>query len=187
MWRRILLVFIFIQMTSWLFAQTSLIGGANTHLNNSDFHREIRYFAGLEFKINVWEKFQPFFSPQYNELKSSDYLIRSVFMPIGLSYRVNEMWDERTILFRIIDINIGGYGGYNFKILKGEESVTDTFTFYDYGIHASTKFRMFIFYPMYLSFNYGLVKLKEENIPGFNNLFIQAGLYIPVSTLLKNY
>lgn len=174
-------------------AQTSLIGGVNVHFKQDEPFTALDYFGGIEFKIHPWQSYglwqniDLYFTPQYNGLKIDNYRLRNVMMPVGITYNFNALWDEETTLFRVIDISAGGYAGYIFMAHENEEEITDSFSFLDYGVQLSAKFRIFVFYPLYISYNYAIATLNKEGQTGFNASYLQFGVYFPVSTLLKIY
>lgn len=175
------------------YGQTTLIGGVNANFHQDEPLTELDYFGGIEFKIhpwqyyNFWKNVDLYFTPQYNGLHSVNYRLRSGTLPVGISYSFNELWDERTNLIRLIDINFGGYAGYIFMVKNNDTDVTDNFSYLDYGVQVSAKMRLFIFYPLYISYNYGLAYLEEEGFDDFRASYLQFGVYIPVSTLLRLY
>ncbi|MGK7392626.1 MAG: hypothetical protein ACNS60_19890 [Candidatus Cyclobacteriaceae bacterium M2_1C_046] len=190
---RVLLILILLFSPVASYSQISFIGGINANFYQADPLTELDYFGGIEFKVHpwqhhgFWQNVDIYFTPQYNGLHSVNYRLRSGALPIGISYSFNELWDERTNLIRLIDINIGGYGGYIFHVKNNETDVTDNFSYLDYGVQVSMKMRLFIFYPLFVSYNYGLAYLEEEGFDDFRTSYLQFGIYIPISTWLRLY
>ena len=170
--------------------QTSLFGGVNVNLNENRPFSNIRYFGGTEIKIGLSEWFRFYLAPQYQGLTEDGYRIETAVMPAGVSFQINEMWDERTILFRFIDISLGAYGGYFFdvKIKSNGHSLAEEYAPFDYGISAGTKIRLFIFYPLYLNYTYSIAYLVENgNEKRFHPHALQFGIYFPLSDILRDY
>lgn len=168
--------------------QTSLIGGANININDHKPLTNIRYFGGIEFKIWVANNLKLYLSPQYSGLSEGDYRMESAILPVGISYEFNEVWDDETILFRFVDFNFGPYGGYIFDVKHNQNFIKDGYTAIDYGVQASIKLRLFIFYPLYLSYNHSLAYLTEKKTDKtFKYATLQFGVYFPISYFLKNY
>ena len=168
------------------YSQTSLIGGATINLLEDRPLNKIRYFGGVEFKIRLVGNLKAYTTPQYNGLRSENLHLRSVIVPLGLSYQFNRMWDERTTLFKVVDVNLGAYGGYTFAAVNMEEGTSiDISNPFSAGVRASAKMRLLIYYPLFISYNYGLSHLIFDDV--VDNNFIQVGIYIPVSHFFKYY
>lgn len=168
--------------------QTTLLGGANANIIDHKPLTKIRYFGGIEFKIRVANNFKIYMSPQYSGLTEGDYRMESAILPLGISYEFNELWDDKSVLFRFVDINFAPYGGYFFEVKHNQDFIKDGYNAIDYGIQVSTKVRLFIFYPLYLSYNHSLTYLFENGSDKtFKYATLQFGVYFPISYFLKYY
>jgi hypothetical protein len=178
----------FFVVTGEVSGQTTFLGGANVNINDHKPLTNIRYFGGIEFKIWIAHNLKVYLSPQYSGLTENDYRMESAILPLGMSYEFNELWDDKTILFRFVDINLGPYGGYIFDVKHNQDFVKDGYTAIDYGVQLSVKLRLFIFYPLYLSYNHSLAYLIESGSEKtFKYATLQFGVYFPISYFLKNY
>ena len=167
--------------------QVSLVGGANLKIPGEQPLNKIRYFGGVEVKVGLSDWFKLYTMPQYGGLADGDQRMESVMLPIGYSFQINRMWDEKTPLFRLVDVNLGAFGSYIFMARLNDAETTDEYGAINYGVQLSAKFRLFVFIPVYVSYNYGIGAINFPDEGGYNQTTLQAGIYLPVSHWLKYY
>lgn len=184
--KRLLVLVLLVSISVTAAAQFSIIGGFNINFRDFDPKRKLFYFGGTEVKFPLAEKYKLYLSAVYTGLNENDTRLNSVLVPVGISYQFNEMWDEETALFRVVDVNFGGYGGYVFKVSHNNEDVTDAYKSVDYGLQISVKMRLFVFYPLYMSYIYGLADIDKSDAE-YKQYMLQLGAYFPLSTILHNY
>lgn len=179
---------IFCVVTGEVAGQITLIGGANVNIIDQKPLTNIRYFGGIEFKKWVADNLRLHLTPQYSGITEGDYRMETAIMPLGVAYHFNELWDEETILFRLVDISLASYGGYILEVKHNQDFIKGGYNAIDYGIQVSTKLRLFVFYPLYLSYNHSFAYLFETTKEKkFKYATLQFGIYFPISSFLRDY